>query len=196
MIGSPPLTRGILEADQQRTVQFRFTPAHAGNTGLSPRFLILKRVHPRSRGEYADTRSVSNFCPGSPPLTRGIPYIVFNTTYNPRFTPAHAGNTMGTFGYIAMFKVHPRSRGEYFFFIIYKLQAPGSPPLTRGIHSYPSLFFAAKRFTPAHAGNTMVWSVVKNGYRGSPPLTRGIPNNKWQVIQCRRFTPAHAGNTL
>ena len=73
--GSPPLTRGIRSS---RTIQMwnrRFTPAHAGNTPVRFPSIVHPQVHPRSRGEYADTRSVWNFCPGSPPLTRGIPII-------------------------------------------------------------------------------------------------------------------------
>ena len=73
----------------------------------------------------------------------------------------------------------------------------------------------ARRFTPAHAGNTLLNQLNQSWYRvhprsrgeycpgkplylqfiGSPPLTRGI-QRAFQPCSCRhRFTPAHAGNT-
>ena len=52
MIGSPPLTRGILIVRASYPYTIRFTPAHAGNTGSGNLNLPLSKVHPRSRGEY------------------------------------------------------------------------------------------------------------------------------------------------
>ena len=50
--GSPPLTRGILRVVALIISQSRFTPAHAGNTLFCCQSSQLRRVHPRSRGEY------------------------------------------------------------------------------------------------------------------------------------------------
>ncbi len=91
----------------------------------------------------------------------------------------------------------------------------GSPPLTRGIHSYMAGICYRVRFTPAHAGNTCVhnrtigrrWVHPRSRREytrsltradlaeGSPPLTRGILSGNVRLTTSLRFTPAHAGNT-
>ena len=73
----------------------------------------------------------------------------------------------------------------------------------------------ARRFTPAHAGNTIpaenrapamevhprsrgeyaTYSNLSKSALGSPPLTRGILNDLFLWSSLIRFTPAHAGNT-
>ena len=72
--------------------------------------------------------------PGSPPLTRGIRCNLADLHYKIRFTPAHAGNTKIQRRARKSARVHPRSRGEYCFFLFLRLLLLGSPPLTRGIH--------------------------------------------------------------
>ena len=91
----------------------------------------------------------------------------------------------------------------------------GSPPLTRGIRKPRCLILNLLRFTPAHAGNTLLNQLNQSWYRvhprsrgeycpgkplylqfiGSPPLTRGIPCEDDRHDGTSRFTPAHAGNT-
>ena len=91
----------------------------------------------------------------------------------------------------------------------------GSPPLTRGIHSYMAGICYRVRFTPAHAGNTnhpaqwftRLWVHPRSRGEyviparlairmiGSPPLTRGIHQEEKKDENGQRFTPAHAGNT-
>ena len=53
--GSSPLTRGILWITDGWRTNDRFIPAHAGNTPSPYNFCSCLQVHPRSRGEYADT---------------------------------------------------------------------------------------------------------------------------------------------
>ena len=112
-IGSPPLTRGIHRDDLQALLQAGFTPAHAGNTSLTPDTMTGGKVHPRSRGEYRERSSHVPAGTGSPPLTRGIltGWEVDTSTW--RFTPAHAGNTSFFGNVVPESEVHPRSRGEY-----------------------------------------------------------------------------------
>ena len=93
-LGSPPLTRGILTGVKEKYPAARFTPAHAGNTILHSSIDISKRVHPRSRGEYATITKPMQRAKG--------------------FTPAHAGNTTLESVRCALWEVHPRSRGEYY----------------------------------------------------------------------------------
>ena len=54
---------------------------------------------------------------GSPPLTRGIREFACSELGGIRFTPAHAGNTNSENFRIISHKVHPRSRGEYFYIL-------------------------------------------------------------------------------
>ena len=99
--------------------------------------------------------------------------------------------------------------------LIFLLPFIGSPPLTRGILYRTTRARQKRRFTPAHAGNTLnhlihlMTSEVHprsrgeyyrltfsdSDYQGSPPLTRGIlGRGMWNRFSAR-FTPAHAGNT-
>ena len=113
--GSPPLTRGILVDEPSTYLYGRFTPAHAGNTPYFDSLYAFYKVHPRSRGEYQIGNAQNVTAVGSPPLTRGIQIIDVCIVVKYRFTPAHAGNTNSENFRIISHKVHPRSRGEYFF---------------------------------------------------------------------------------
>ena len=132
-IGSPPLTRGIRACPSAESVQSGFTPAHAGNTSCGMSFNAIKRVHPRSRGEYIKEFVQNWLEQGSPPLTRGILMAAFRKGRMSRFTPAHAGNTPAHSCSVPKHWVHPRSRGEYVSFQTRLTPVLGSPPLTRGI---------------------------------------------------------------
>ena len=72
LLGSPPLTRGILDQDGSSQTTKGFTPAHAGNTANMYFTLFRFKVHPRSRGEYKLEKEIGEGNVGSPPLTRGI----------------------------------------------------------------------------------------------------------------------------
>ena len=175
--------------------QMRFTPAHAGNTFWKIHYAHLTRVHPRSRGEYINCTAFRNTAEGSPPLTRGIHLQCQTLIPSIRFTPAHAGNTYRFRRRCCLYRVHPRSRGEYADITCLVKLRLGSPPLTRGILISTGLKIKVLRFTPAHAGNTKTAAVNAWRMAGSPPLTRGILIS---ILQCQgvcRFTPAHAGNT-
>ena len=134
--GSPPLTRGILQTKLSQSSESRFTPAHAGNTfpGFSP--ISREWVHPRSRGEYRKPSILMLIAAGSPPLTRGILIAVADAASTVWFTPAHAGNTKLLTPALIQHTVHPRSRGEYSWDTPLWMQLLGSPPLTRGIHTF------------------------------------------------------------
>ena len=59
-----------------------------------------------------------------------------------------------------MWQVHPRSRGEYALRALYRIIDKGSPPLTRGIRTKLAIREKRKGFTPAHAGNTCIDTVI------------------------------------
>ena len=152
--GSSTPTRGIPIKQVEEHYDYRFIPAHAGNTISSLLLLKSCEVHPRPCGEYMPSPCISLIFLGSPPPMRGIPtirHIILNIV---RFTPAHAGNTCRTWRNRGKHKVHPRSRGEYLCPIGGAAVSPVSSPLTRGIHVGITWKNSGKRFIPAHAGNT------------------------------------------
>ena len=146
---------------------------------------------------------------------RGIHDGLIGWAKLPRFTPAHAGNTSSATYIKRSGWVHPRSRGEYLSPVFLNLLISGSSPLTRGILLHAVEISRSCRFTPAHAGNTLLNQLNQSWYRvhprsrgeycpgkplylqfiGSPPLTRGIPCEDDRHDGTSRFTPAHAGNT-
>ena len=134
LLGSPPLTRGILASAAISVTPVGFTPAHAGNTSCIMYLSICQ--------------------PGSPPLTRGIRAILYMSFILMRFTPAHAGNTWLFPDFADLSWVHPRSRGEYEACAKELAARLGSSPLTRGILVPGILKSADIRFIPAHAWNT------------------------------------------
>ena len=152
ILGSPPLTRGILSGGGIYRTPFRFTPAHAGNTDKKLKSVSIYWVHPRSRGEYIPLRLTQSAVVGSPPLTRGI----------------QAGDQKGD----EWARVHPRSRGEYSLLVDPEYCARGSPPLTRGIPLCGFCGRSCHRFTPAHAGNTLT-SLHLNWLTEVHPRSRG-----------------------
>ena len=92
MIGSSPLTRGILNVNLYQINADRFIPAHANTPCLLSDVQVLE-VHPRSRGEYSISSGTVASQLGSSPLTRGILLFIFGGAFYDGFIPAHAGNT-------------------------------------------------------------------------------------------------------
>ena len=192
--GSSPRTRGIHESPFEGASMGRFIPAHAGNTLLYALNNASWSVHPRARGEYVAVSVFPRSPSGSSPRTRGIHQVNDQVGVGPRFIPAHAGNTPALRLARRVWPVHPRARGEYQYAHSHVYREPGSSPRTRGIRSARRTEPAARRFIPAHAGNT--WRKAHspaprtvhprargeysvNGTRrpmvfGSSPRTRGI----------------------
>ena len=70
-MGSSPLTRGKLLAEQADNLDVRLIPAHAGKTWPMIMRPIASPAHPRSRGENAERFEAISRGRGSSPLTRG-----------------------------------------------------------------------------------------------------------------------------
>ena len=166
-------------------------------------------------GEYGLRTLYTFMIWGSSPHMRGIQSPMGMFPAYARFTPAHAGNTKHVQKNLPPAWVHPRSRGEYLSPVFLNLLISGSSPLTRGILLHAVEISRSCRFTPAHAGNTLLNQLNQSWYRvhprsrgeygkkhrrkleqlGSPPLTRGIHPRLQKLAAELRFTPAHAGNT-
>ena len=109
------------------------TPACAGNTLSATCFTTNLRDHPRLRGEYYNSPFKILIAVGSPPLARGILYVVGLNVTLEGITPACAGNTGWKRTHRTHYQDHPRLRGEYYLSDYLRLQKQGSPPLARGI---------------------------------------------------------------
>ena len=71
--GSSPLTRGKQWWAHPLASSVGLIPAHAGKTRWASKTALRSTAHPRSRGENCGARGVSDYRPGSSPLTRGKP---------------------------------------------------------------------------------------------------------------------------
>ena len=91
--GSSPRMRGILSQHAHRHGRFRFIPAHAGNSRPAISRKEPVTVHPRACGEFGYACAGCRICNGSSPRMRGILERLERLADNPRFIPAHAGNS-------------------------------------------------------------------------------------------------------
>ena len=111
--GSSPLARGLPDDIVEQVVGRGIIPARAGFThGLA---LWVGRVwdHPRSRGVYTRSPSLTWSAAGSSPLARGLRAVGFLCPYGERIIPARAGFTDGGVCRARRGRDHPRSRGVY-----------------------------------------------------------------------------------
>ena len=139
--GSSPLTRGTHFLSHSNGQSFRFIPAYAGNSRREEIESAFNQVHPRLRGELAETDD----------LEEG----------ESRFIPAYAGNSKSRPGRTHSITVHPRLRGELCEICTPTSSAAGSSPLTRGTRRFGCFGHIHERFIPAYAGNS------EDGHAGS-----------------------------
>ena len=92
-LGSSPLSRGILGANDRHLTATGIIPALAGNTGLRSPAPRSPRDHPRSRGEYSWVLPLRACTTGSSPLSRGILRPSPADIARGGIIPALAGNT-------------------------------------------------------------------------------------------------------
>ena len=193
----------------------RFIPAHAGNTFVRDALNGAKAVHPRACGEHASAPISLSLNSGSSPRMRGTPSQAVGVGVQPRFIPAHAGNTSYNTGGYGSFTVHPRACGEHRVRCNPQVNRTGSSPRMRGTHADQFSERFKLRFIPAHAGNTK--SAIarreimpvhpracgehtgskrsRDSNSGSSPRMRGTPVMEHTQAAGLRFIPAHAGNT-
>ncbi len=152
---------------------------------------------------------------GSSPRTRGTRTLTAFRVSEPRFIPAHAGNTRTKSHDLHNKTVHPRARGEHARKMCVRPFAGGSSPRTRGTPYRQRPKRSDGRFIPAHAGNTPFRHrtfrrqsvhprargehppapTTRQVGSGSSPRTRGTLHDGRLVWTSGRFIPAHAGNT-
>ena len=146
---------------------------------------------------------------------RGTDDIAHQNGNMDRITPAHAGNSGGMGPHGLLLKDHPRPCGEQYWQKPLRKGRTGSPPPMRGTVYSDGGLPHPDGITPAHAGNSRLFSpqlhsqkdhprpcgeqqVDRDGkaYKtGSPPPMRGTVSRwVWQK-NINRITPAHAGNS-
>ena len=152
--GSSPLARGARALPHLGHDDGRFIPARAGSTIRLSGTMVVRSVHPRSRGEHRE--DVLRGCDGggSSPLARGARDGMKYVDEQWRFIPARAGSTHHPVELRSHQSVHPRSRGEHFGFPIAKKLPSGSSPLARGARVAGACNQQPIRFIPARAGST------------------------------------------
>ena len=113
--GSSPHTRGTPGVGRRVRRDGRFIPAYAGNARPRPCASCAATVHPRIRGERLVGPIAEPPCLGSSPHTRGTPGAPGAGKTAARFIPAYAGNAARAASRRPPRPVHPRIRGERYF---------------------------------------------------------------------------------
>ena len=109
-------------------------------------------VHPRTCGEKSGTSVSLPLGLGSPPHMQGKGRKALTDWSLAGFTPAHAGKRANHSRRVAPVGVHPRTCGEKGESPGSRMTNPGSPPHMRGKAAPAGCGYAARGFTPAHAG--------------------------------------------
>ena len=115
----------------------RIIPACAGNTHSSPSSLFRIRDHPRMRGEHQVEGISRCAVRGSSPHARGTRCHSLRDAFGEGIIPACAGNTQVDQVFVALYRDHPRMRGEHTGFVATFSRIQGSSPHARGtrLHS-------------------------------------------------------------
>ena len=156
--------------------------------------MIFNSDHPRGCGESISAARRTARRQGSPPRMRGKPRAKAYMSAPLRITPADAGKTFPAERLPAPPWDHPRGCGENTVSRDFYDDLIGSPPQVRGKHEMSTAVAAGKRITPAGAGKTMGYYVIRCP-QGSPPQVRGKPQRVLSMISPERITPAGAGKT-
>ena len=116
--------------------------------------LLVRRAHPRSRGEHYHKQAKQMRDRDSSPLARGTRSPAAPLHRNARLIPARAGNTYTPGVTVNAHSAHPRSRGEHNPSLTLIGAVIGSSPLARGTPAARSVSKPQLRLIPARAGNT------------------------------------------
>ena len=214
-MGSSPLARGKPAASAAGPRALGLIPARAGKTISHGTHRILRRAHPRSRGENSGGSAFRLTALGSSPLARGKRYRADTIPLDKGLIPARAGKTQVDNLAPAPYGAHPRSRGENGALGSGSETVSGSSPLARGKHVGCAFQARPARLIPARAGETFcsswrLWllrahprsrgensldSIASRRSVGSSPLARGKPAYTHMKHMLIGLIPARAGKT-
>ena len=149
-----------------------YAPAHAGIRKTRVLRCIMRRDHPRTRGEKTFSSLSEVLRLGSPPPTRGKDKLMPEYRRALGITPAHAGKSRACPMPPPDSQDHPRLRGEKFHLRRDLMEIRGSPPPTRGKVFAVRFDTQTLGITPAHAGKSHRDYRRRNRQRDHP-RTRG-----------------------
>ncbi len=149
---SPPLTRGSTQPARLRCTRGGVSPAHAGIHPPTRREAPSRACLPRSRGDPPGHDRRPDLLDESPPLTRGSTRLGQAPSRSEIVSPAHAGIHRWSIRGCTMLDRLPRSRGDPPVISSAMLNAPRSPPLTRGSTVHARGAHGRREVSPAHAG--------------------------------------------
>lgn len=156
--GSSPHTRGAPLPPSVYRVVPGIIPAYAGSTVTSLTSLVMRRDHPRIRGEHITRAGRLRPPRGSSPHTRGAHRGMDGQTRGRRIIPAYAGSTFRFGTTFGVGEDHPRIRGEHAQMALKTTIRAGSSPHTRGAQPSRTPTGNKTRIIPAYAGST-AWQV-------------------------------------
>ena len=171
----------------------RITPAYAGKSSSRGVRTCFEKDHPRVCGEKRSQSTSASRRAGSPPRMRGKARSACFHLRNLGITPAYAGKSGISPGFLLSYRDHPRVCGEKFLEVVQPIAEWGSPPRMRGKGPLHLLRCRVKGITPAYAGKRGTHSLsgprrwdhprvcgekgmlrLKHSHKlGSPPRMRG-----------------------
>ncbi len=151
--GSAPRVRGMVAQQHDGAIQFRFSPARAGNGRRGGCNNEPSTVQPRACGEWFVASFRGKSRPGSAPRVRGMGGAWWPLPNLWRFSPARAGNGPNGAGFASWVPVQPRACGEWARATKASCFMDGSAPRVRGMAPIIRALRGYRRFSPARAGN-------------------------------------------
>ena len=134
MRGSSPHARGAPIGPKAIKRLTGIIPACAGSTPAARSSSGTRRDHPRMRGEHLRVFCLCGIQKGSSPHARGAPSTCGNYGGYWWIIPACAGSTWQVISGHALYKDHPRMRGEHTLSRSCSSTRVGSSPHARGAH--------------------------------------------------------------
>ena len=193
--GSSPHTRGAPGGDPRSRSGVGIIPAYAGSTRPTDGLRLLRRDHPRIRGEHFREVGTLIFDEGSSPHTRGAHAVGRQRGAAPRIIPAYAGSTLARPGARGPTRDHPRIRGEHSCIVDRQLARPGSSPHTRGAPVPGFSIRPGAGIIPAYAGSTR-WRWIAPTRSEDHPRIRGeYSTGLYPAPRKTGIIPAYAGST-
>ena len=153
--------RGKPLSDYDGSGTNRITPAGAGKTTMRGKILRVVGDHPRRCGENPVRIHAHAQSAGSPPQVRGKQRYAHGLHRRRGITPAGAGKTSSGSFFCPRYWDHPRRCGENYQWSAVLRIGRGSPPQVRGKRPFTAATIRSMRITPAGAGKTVCFSLVR-----------------------------------